>query len=126
MVRRELRRFGGQEISTTGDGFLVSFGEPDDAVAAALAVCQGARAIGLEVRCGIHMGDVERRGRDLLGVTVHIAARINAVASASEVFVSMPVMQRSTAPGVKFVERGSFELKGVAAAMELYTAIATE
>jgi class 3 adenylate cyclase/pimeloyl-ACP methyl ester carboxylesterase len=126
MVRRELRRFGGQEISTTGDGFLVTFAEPDDAVAAALAVCQGARGIGLEVRCGIHTGDVERRGRDLLGITVHIAARINALASASEVFVSMPVMERSTAPGVKFVELGSFELKGVARAMELYTAIATQ
>ncbi len=126
MVRRELRRFRGQEINTTGDGFLASFADTDDAVAAALAICQGARSIGLDVRCGVHTGDVERRGRDLLGVTVNIAARVNAVASDGEVFVSSPVVKRSTAPGMKFVERGSFELKGVAEAMELYCAIATE
>ena len=81
-VRRELRRHGGQEVATTGDGFLAVFGQPAQAIRCACAIRDAVRDLGLEVRGGVHMGEVERTGGDVGGIAVHIGQRVSAEAGA--------------------------------------------
>ncbi|HEX2513021.1 MAG TPA: adenylate/guanylate cyclase domain-containing protein, partial [Xanthobacteraceae bacterium] len=76
-VRREVKNFGGQEINTTGDGFVLAFTGPTRAIQCAFAIRQGLERLGLAVRAGLHTGECERRGSDLSGLAVHIAARIS-------------------------------------------------
>src|SRR5207249_1846240 len=91
LVRRQLSRFGGREVKTTGDGFLALFDAPSQAVRCAEAVVAGARPLGLSVRAGVHSGEVERRGEDVGGVGVHIGQRVAALAGPDEVLVSSTV-----------------------------------
>jgi class 3 adenylate cyclase len=113
VVRRELARSGGRAVKHTGDGVLAVLDGPGRAISCARAVQAGAAAIGLEVRAGVHTGEVERRGDDLGGLGVHIAQRISALAAPSEVLVSSTVKELVAGSGMVFEDRGDHELKGV-------------
>jgi class 3 adenylate cyclase len=120
-VRRQLARFGGREVNTTGDGFVATFDGPARAVQCACAVRDAARQIGVEVRAGVHTGEVERRGDDISGLTVHIAARVAALASSSAVWVSRTVTDLVVGSEQKFADEGEFVLKGVPGSWRLFS-----
>lgn len=113
LVRSVLARHAGREIKSTGDGFLATFDGPAKAIAASRAIVEGVRDIGLEVRAGIHTGECERRGDDLGGMAVHIAARVAALASAGEILVSSTVRDLTVGSSFDFDDIGEHELKGV-------------
>jgi class 3 adenylate cyclase len=112
LMRTELGRFDGREISTTGDGFFASFERPVSAVRCALSMVSAVPSLGLQIRAGVHTGEVEVRGNDLGGLAVHIAARITASASGGEVLVSGTVKELLAGSGLQFVDRGEHKLKG--------------
>lgn len=112
-VRKELDRFGGQEVDSTGDGFLASFDGPARAIRCAHAITLSTDAIGLEVRAGLHSGECEVRGDNLAGLAVHIGARVAALAGPSEVLTTSTVRDLVTGSGIEFQDRGTQVLKGV-------------
>jgi len=113
LVRRQLSRFGGREIKTTGDGFLALFDAPSQAVRCAQAVVAGVRPLGLSVRAGVHVGEVELRGDDVGGVGVHLGQRVAALAGADEVLVSSTVKDLVVGADIAFRDRGTHSLKGL-------------
>jgi class 3 adenylate cyclase len=112
-VRSELQHFRGQEVKTTGDGFLACFDGPARAIRCARSITDKARSLGIEVRAGLHTGECETRGDDLAGVAVHIAARVAALAQAGEVLCSRTVTDLVAGSGIGFADRGVQTLKGV-------------
>jgi class 3 adenylate cyclase len=122
LVRAQLERFGGREVATTGDGFFASFASPTQAVRCALAVENGVRALGVQIRAGVHTGEVEVRGTDLGGLAVHIGARVAAAAQPGEVLVSSTVKDLLAGTDVAFEDRGEHELKGVPGSWRLFAA----
>jgi len=112
-VRRELERFGGREVKTTGDGMLATFDGSARALHCALAVRDRAKELGLHVRVGVHVGEVELVGEDVRGVTVHEAARIMAAAGEDEIFVSELTRALSGSSDLGFEDRGVHALKGL-------------
>jgi class 3 adenylate cyclase/pimeloyl-ACP methyl ester carboxylesterase len=121
VVRAELDRWRGQEVKTVGDGFLATFDGPARAVRCAEAIVRGVESEGLKVRAGLHTGECERIGDDIGGIAVHIAARVNALASAGEVLVSRTVKDLVVGSEIGFVPRGETRLKGVPGRWPLYT-----
>jgi class 3 adenylate cyclase len=119
-VRRELDRHRGREITTTGDGFLATFDGPARAVRCAAAICSAVRELDLEVRTGIHTGEVELIAGNVRGVSVHAAARIAALADPSEVLVSGTTHDLLGGSGLRFVDRGAHELKGLTGRRQVY------
>ena len=113
LVRDELRRYGGREVKTIGDGFLATFDGPARGIECARQIALGARSLGLEVRAGLHTGECEIRGDDIAGMAVNIAARISALAGAGELLVSTTVRDLVVGSGIEFEPRGAHELKGV-------------
>jgi class 3 adenylate cyclase len=122
LVRRQIAQFRGREISTAGDGFLALFDGPARGVRCALAICEAVRALGLEVRAGLHTGECERMGDDVGGIAVHIGARIAAEAGAGEVLTSSTVKDLVVGSGLTFRDRGSRALKGVEGEWRLFAA----
>jgi class 3 adenylate cyclase len=120
VVRHELDRFGGREVNTAGDGFVATFPTPSVAIDCAEAIVDAVRVLGIEVRAGIHAGEVEVRGADVAGMAVHIGARVAAFAGPSEVLVSSTVREIVTGSRRKFAARGEYELKGVPGVWALY------
>jgi class 3 adenylate cyclase len=112
-VRRQLERFRGVEVNTTGDGFVATFDGPARAVGCACAIRDSARQLGLEVRSGVHTGEIELRGNDISGIGVHIAARVAALAKPSSVWVSRTVTDLVVGSGIRFEALGDHDLKGV-------------
>ncbi len=124
LVRRELARFGGEEIDTAGDGFLALFDGPARAIRCALAIHDALAELGLEVRAGVHTGEVERpRGGAPRGISVHTGARIVAAGTAGDVLVSVTTRDLVAGSGLAFADRGEFDLKGIGA-RRLYAATA--
>jgi len=119
MVGRQLHRFGGRQINTTGDGMVATFDGPARGVHCGLAICDGARQLGVAVRVGVHTGEIERRGDDIAGIAVHIAARVQSKAQPGEVWVSRTVRDLVAGSGLVFGDRGEHELKGVPGAWQL-------
>ena len=113
-ARGEFNRFRGREIQTTGDGFLAMFDGPARAVRCARAIGQSVAALGLEVRAGVHTGEVELIGDDIRGLAVHETARIAGVAKGGEVLVSATTWHLLTGSGLSFESAGIHELKGLA------------
>lgn len=113
LVRRQLERHRGREILTKGDSFLATFDGPARAIYCASAIVQGSRALGIEIRAGLHTGEIEVMGSDIGGITVHIGARVSELAGSGEILVSSTVKDLVAGSGIKFDDRGSQELKGV-------------
>ena len=112
-LRAATARYGGVAVNTTGDGFLARFDSPTQAVRAAQEIHSAAADSALAVRIGIHSGECERRGDDLAGLTVHIAARVAGNAGPGDVLVSRTVRDLLAGSELRFVDRGEYELKGV-------------
>jgi class 3 adenylate cyclase len=126
IVRHQLQRFGGREVNTAGDGFVATFTSPSAALACADEIVDAVRVLGIEVRVGVHAGEVEVRGAsksDVAGMAVHIGARVAALASPGEVLVSSTVRDIVTGSRRTFVERGDYELKGVPDRWRLYALV---
>ena len=121
-VRRELVRYRGSEIRSLGDGFLATFDGPARAVRCACAISEAVRPLDIQVRCGLHTGEIETAGDDVQGIAVHIAARVSALAEAGEILVSRTVKDLVAGSGLHFKERGKHSLKGLQEPMELYAA----
>jgi class 3 adenylate cyclase len=119
-VRDELTRHRGREVKSTGDGFVAVFDGPARAVRCAVAIGSRVRPMGLAVRAGVHVGEVELRGDDIGGIAVHVAARIAGTAGADEVLVSRTVTDLVAGSGLDFVDRGEHTLKGVPRPWPLY------
>ena len=113
LVRSELDRFRGKVSRTEGDGTLSTFDGPARAVRCACAIRDGVRELGLEIRAGLHTGEIELAETGVEGIAIHIGARITAMADASEVLVSSTVKDLVVGSGIDFAERGTHSLKGV-------------
>jgi class 3 adenylate cyclase/pimeloyl-ACP methyl ester carboxylesterase len=113
VVRRELDQHRGREVNTRGDDFFATFDGPGRAVRCAGAIGAAARPLGLQVRAGLHTGEVELQGDDVAGLAVHIGARVCGLAGADEVFVTSTVRDLVVGSGLEFTDRGRHELKGV-------------
>jgi class 3 adenylate cyclase len=125
LVRHELGRFRGREIDTAGDGFLATFDGPARAVRCALAVVETVRGLGLEIRAGVHTGEIELIGEGVGGIAVHIGARVAAMAAPSQVLVSGTVKDLVTGSGIEFEDHGAFPLKGVPGTWRLFAVRST-
>jgi class 3 adenylate cyclase len=120
VLRAVLARHGGIEVATTGDGMLASFDSPARAVRCASEMIEATQGIGLEIRAGVHTGEVERRGQELAGIAVHIGARVAALAGAGEVLVSGTVPPLVVGSGLDFADHGEHQLKGVPGPWRLF------
>jgi class 3 adenylate cyclase len=120
LVRAEVMRFRGRLVKSTGDGVLATFDGPGRAIRCACAVRDSVGSLGINVRCGLHTGEVEVLADDLAGVAVHIGARVSAFAGAREVLVSSTVKDLVAGSGIDFEDRGEHELKGVPGSWKLY------
>jgi class 3 adenylate cyclase/pimeloyl-ACP methyl ester carboxylesterase len=124
LAKQVVAKHRGALVKTTGDGILATFDGPGRAVRCALAFGTAAKQIGLPVRAGLHTGEIEMRGSDIGGIAVHAAARVMAQCQSSEVLVSRVVTDLVAGAGLKFSERGSYELKGLPGRWDLFAATA--
>jgi pimeloyl-ACP methyl ester carboxylesterase len=120
IVRAEIERFGGSEIKTTGDGFLATFDGPAAAIRCARAIRVATHAIGVGVRIGLHAGEIEIIDDDIGGISVHVAARVCALAGDGEVLATRTVKDLVAGSGIAFEPRGTYTLKGVPDDWELF------
>lgn len=120
LVRRQLVRFSGREIETSGDGFFASFDGPARAIRCARTITDSVHDLGLEIRAGLHTGECEVVDKRVGGIAVHIGARVAAMAGPGEVLVSSTVKDLVSGSGLKFEDRGEHELKGVPGQWRLY------
>jgi pimeloyl-ACP methyl ester carboxylesterase/class 3 adenylate cyclase len=125
IVRNQLVRHRGREVKTMGDGFLATFDGPARAVRCARAICDAVGAIGIELRAGLHTGEIELDGSDIAGLAVAIGARIGALAGPGEVLASSTVKELVVGSGLVFDDRGEHQLKGVPGSWRLYAAVGT-
>ena len=122
-VREQVERFGGREVDTSGDGFLCTFDGPARAVRCALAAVNAIRGLGLEIRAGVHTGEVQVVGHDVRGLAVHIGARIAGLAGPGEVLVSRTVKDLVAGSGLVFTDRGTHRLKGVPEEWQVFAVV---
>jgi class 3 adenylate cyclase len=123
LVRQELARHRGREIKTTGDGFLATFDGPARAIRCAHAITEStSRHLSIDVRVGLHTGEVELVGDDIAGIAVHIAARVAALAAARQVLVTRTVTDLVAGSGIEFRDEGEHTLKGVPGSWQLFAA----
>ena len=122
IVRGELRAFRGREVDTAGDGFLATFDGPARAVGCACRIRDALRALGLEIRAGLHTGEIELAGGKPHGIAVHTGARIASAAQAGEILVSSTVKDLVSGSGIRFEDRGPQELKDIPRRWQLYAA----
>jgi class 3 adenylate cyclase len=122
VVRSQLSRFRGVEVSTAGDGFLATFDGPARAIRCASEIGRLVKDHGLGVRAGVHTGEVERVDDDVAGIAVHIGARIAGLAGPGEVLVSGTVKDLVAGSGLNFTDRGTHELRGVPGEWRVFAA----
>jgi len=122
-VRRELKNFDGQEINTTGDGFILAFTGPSRAIQCAQAIRQELESLGLRMRAGLHTGECERRGSNLSGLAVNLASRICGKASPSNILVSSTVKDLVVGSGIAFSDEGRQSLKGIPGEWPLFSVL---
>ncbi len=122
IARAEIARFRGREINTAGDGFIATFDGPARAVRCAGAMRDALHPLGIEIRAGVHTGEIELDGDDVGGIAVHICARVAAAAAAGETLVSSTVKDLVSGAGLAFTDRGSHALKGVPGEWRLFAA----
>jgi class 3 adenylate cyclase len=122
-VRRELERFSGEEIDTAGDGFFAVFDGPARGIRCAVAIQHAVAALGIEIRAGVHTGEVERRGgAKPRGIAVNVAARVSGIAESGETLVTATVRDLVAGSGLEFTDRGEHELKGLGESRRVYLA----
>jgi class 3 adenylate cyclase/predicted alpha/beta hydrolase len=119
-IRREVARFRGSEVKSLGDGFLILFDGPARAIHCAQAITEAMAPLSIKVRAGLHTGEVERTESDVLGIAVHLAARIMDTAGASEVVISRTVKDLVAGSGIAFDEAGEHSLKGIEEKWQLF------
>jgi class 3 adenylate cyclase len=122
LVRKELARLRGREIKTVGDAFVAIFDGPARAVRCASSICQAVSQLGIEIRAGLHTGEIELAGDDISGIAVHIAARVIAAAAPGEVLVSSTVKDLAVGSGIDFADRGKHVLRGIPDECRLFVA----
>jgi class 3 adenylate cyclase len=122
IIRKEFGTFQGLHVSTAGDGFLATFDHPVQAIQCASAIRESVKALGVRIRIGMHVGECLSVGESVGGLTVHIGARIAAAADAGEVLVSDAVKTHLADSDIRFVDRGSHDLKGAPGTWRLFTA----
>ena len=122
-VRTQLGLFRGTEVDTAGDGFLATFDGPARAVHCAQAIASSVRELGLEIRAGVHTGEIELSDGHVRGIAVHIGARVMSLARPSEVVVSSTVKDLVAGSGLDFEDAGEHELKGVPDTWHLYRVV---
>jgi class 3 adenylate cyclase len=120
LARRELARWRGTEVDTAGDGLLATFDGPARAIRCARSIRDALEPLGLEMKAGLHTGEVERVGERVMGIAVHTGARVAGLADAGDVLVSQTVKDLVAGSGIEFEERGEHELKGVPGKWRLY------
>jgi class 3 adenylate cyclase len=120
LARELVDQFGGWLVKSTGDGVLATFDGPGAAIGCAVALRERLRQLGIEIRAGLHAGEVQPRGADVGGIAVHVAARVMAAAGAGEVLVSRTVRDLVEGSGVAFEDRGARALKGIGGRWELF------
>jgi class 3 adenylate cyclase len=125
VVRAQLARFRGREVSTSGDSFLAMFDGPQRAIRCAMSIRDAVQALGIEVRAGLHTGECEVRGDDIGGIAVHIGARVNALAGPNDVVVSSTLRDLVIGSGLEFEDRGDHTLKGVPGEWHLFAVTST-
>jgi class 3 adenylate cyclase len=123
MVRAALSRHQGHEVKTTGDGFLATFDATGRALRCAAEILAGAKDLGLDLRVGVHTGEVELRGDDIAGLAVTIAKRVCDLAGPGQVLASEAVRMNMVGAAINFEDQGGHELKGVPGAWKLYRAV---
>ena len=121
VVRREMERYGGREVNTTGDGFLASFDSPAQAIRSVMSMREALKPVGVEIRAGLHTGECQVAGDNLAGIAVHLAARVCAAAGSSELLVTGTVRDLVAGANFTFVDRGTHEMKGVAGDWRLFS-----
>jgi pimeloyl-ACP methyl ester carboxylesterase len=122
LVRQELDRFRGREVDTVGDGFLATFDGPARAIRCAAAIRDVVHSTGLEIRAGLHTGEIETRSGKITGIAVHIGERVEGEAGPGEILVSRTVVDLVAGSGIRFVDRGSRPLRGVPGGWHLFAA----
>ncbi|MBR1144271.1 adenylate/guanylate cyclase domain-containing protein [Bradyrhizobium sp. AUGA SZCCT0431] len=122
LVRREISRHRGHEVRSMGDGFLATFDGPARSIRCALAINEGVEALGLQVRAGLHTGEVEMADDDLSGIAVHIASRVATMAKPGQVLVSNTVRDLVAGSNIRFHDEGSHSLKGISETVRLFAA----
>jgi class 3 adenylate cyclase len=120
LLADQVERFRGRMVKSTGDGALATFDGPGRAIRCSCAIRDSGRTLGVELRAGVHTGEIELIGDDVAGIAVHIGARVLAKAGAGEVLVSSTVKDLVAGSGINFIERGEHELKGVPGAWRLF------
>jgi class 3 adenylate cyclase len=120
VVRSQLERFRGREVKTTGDGFLATFDGPARAIRCAVDLVAALHPLGIEIRAGLHTGEVELRGNDIGGIAVHTAQRVQASAKPGQVLVSRTVTDLVAGSGISFEDRGDHTLKGIPGSWRLF------
>jgi class 3 adenylate cyclase len=123
LAKQTVETHRGKLVKSTGDGILATFDGPGRGVRCALAFGAAMQQIGLRLRAGLHTGEIEVRGQDVGGIAVHAAARVMAQSGANEVLVSRVVTDLVAGAGLKFAERGPFNLKGIPGQWELFAAL---
>jgi class 3 adenylate cyclase len=126
IVRRNLRRFSGREIDTAGDGFFATFEQPANGVRCACAIATEVRELGIEIRAGLHTGEVEVARSGVRGVAVHLGSRIMSVASAGEVMVSSTARDLIAGSGITLADHGVHRLKGIEGEWHLFEVTAVD
>jgi len=119
-VRQELSRYSGQEVDTAGDAFFATFQRPTQGVTCAVAIRAAAAQLGIQLRTGLHLGEVEMRGETLTGIEVHAAARVMAAAEPGEILLSAAIRAAIKDSQFATTDRGSRELKGVPGSWHLF------
>jgi class 3 adenylate cyclase len=126
LVREELKRHGGREQDTAGDGFFATFAEPARALSCTAAIVVVVQQLGIDVRAGVHTGECEEIDGKLGGIAVHIGSRIMALAGPAEVLTTGTVMDLVAGSGVSFEDRGVHALKGVEGSRQVFSLRAVE
>ena len=126
LIRTALKRFGGKEIDTAGDGFFATFERPAQAIRCAAAVVASVRMLGIEVRAGLHLGEVELAEGRVGGVAVHTGARVLAAAGPGEVMVTSTLRELVSGSGLDFADRGMHQLKGIPGEWQLFALVSVD
>lgn len=123
LLQREIDRVGGRYVDSTGDGALATFDGPAAAVRSAEAIREAVRPLGMEIRAGVHTGELESDGAHVRGIAVHIASRVMSLAAPSEILVSSTVKELSAGSGLAFEDAGEHELRGVSGRWRVYRVV---